>query len=515
MADIDSISSYWIFENEFVNTKYYPENIKKKCLSLLNEVRDRIATLDSITVTVPVKNYQVNQLNQSFPNIFESGQTAKVVEKLFNLEPAPSNSNVSQNMTTIQPEYWKSPSIYDSPLYSDYHPPIMCNSKKEKENLLHNMYKVPPDLQNVLGGERVVSVYSNIVSDSPNEKELCIKSPFDIGFQRNQDPNSLYNLIKNRQIEVVEIKTRRRKNISGFLLFHIKIKNISHKRIQFCLQKGTVIDLPVTMQPLYIAETWNGFIDSFEEIETDLQWYCMVKELTLLDDGDPKLTPFVYVCPERYCKCPRVDIWNPNSDLWWDNVQPNRSGKKSKTNSIITIEKRIKKLKICSINHTIAIGGQIDTDLFLILIKKSSLYVSYMEGVVRYKYMTKPKDADIAMINTNQMGVVIAIPGNKYILIEKTDSGKWEGGYCTYDDYNEVYKYKNEYYYKDFSSIPAVKFSVENVMDAMKSDPQYFDEITYNSQHSRQYLFNELGINVPLIHSGQILVPSIHNLIDY
>lgn len=90
------------------------------------------------------------------------------------------------------------------------------------------------------------------------------------------------------------------------------------------------------------------------------------------------------------------------------------------------------------------------------------------------------------------------------ILIEKTDSGKWEGGYCTYDDYNEVYKNKNKYYYKDFSSIPAVKFSVENVMDAMKSD-----------QHSRQYLFNELGINVPLIHSGRILVPSIHNLIDY
>lgn len=101
------------------------------------------------------------------------------------------------------------------------------------------------------------------------------------------------------------------------------------------------------------------------------------------------------------------------------------------------------------------------------------------------------------------------------ILIEKTDSGKWEGGYCTYDNYNEVYKYKNKYYYKDFSSIPAVKFSVENVMDAMKSDPQYFDKITYNSQHSRQYLFNELGINVPLIHSGRILVPSIHNLIDY
>lgn len=107
-------------------------------------------------------------------------------------------------MTKVQEIFLENPSIYDSPLYSDIYPPIRCSSEEERNILLHNMYKVPPHLQNDLGGERAIVAYSDKVSLSLNDRGIVIRSPFDLGFQRNQDPDSLYNLVKTDQIEIIQ-----------------------------------------------------------------------------------------------------------------------------------------------------------------------------------------------------------------------------------------------------------------------------------------------------------------------
>ena len=234
---------------------------------------------------------------------------------------------------------------------------------------------------------------------------------------------------------------------------------------------------------------------------------------------DAKLTPFIFVAPEQYCFTGNDRIWTPNNRTWWDNLQPDTSGNISKTNSLWTfceVEKKIRRKTTISIDHRIEIGGIIDNELFLILLKRKSLIVSKIEGVVRYQYMSNSELANEMMIFNNQMGFVITIANNNnHILIEKTESGKWEGGICKYDSENECYSYKDRLYYLDFSSISKSGFTVDSIICGMQSDPKYFDHATYNSQHSRQHLFGKLGIKVPLIHTGQIIIPSIHNLIDF
>ena len=70
-------------------------------------------------------------------------------------------------------------------------------------------------------------------------------------------------------------------------------------------------------------------------------------------------------------------------------------------------------------------------------------------------------------------------------------------------------------YHKDFSSIYKNNFYLGRIINGMRSDPKYFNSITYNSQNSRHYLLGTLGINIPLIHNGQVFIPSLHNLINY
>lgn len=236
-------------------------------------------------------------------------------------------------------------------------------------------------------------------------------------------------------------------------------------------------------------------------------------------DEGAKLTPFIFVAPEKYCQTLDHRIWTPNNKTWSNNLQPEKSGKKSSTNTLWTyldIEERHRRKTTVTLDHKIEIGGKIDGKLFKILLQRKSLSVSLIEGVVRYQYMSKKEFANEMMIYNNQMGFVITLGGNnQHVLIEKTESGKWEGGLCQYNRNNDWYSYNDHIYYKDFSSIAQKGFTVDKVISGMKSDPKYFDSATYNSQHSRQHVFGTLGIKIPQIHTGQIIIPSIHNLIDF
>ena len=60
-------------------------------------------------------------------------------------------------------------------------------------------------------------------------------------------------------------------------------------------------------------------------------------------DEGAKLTPFIFVAPEKYCQTLDHRIWTPNNKTWSNNLQPEKSGKKSSTNTLWTyldIEKR-------------------------------------------------------------------------------------------------------------------------------------------------------------------------------
>ena len=518
LAAIDSSFSELGNNQSFVDSKYHPQNILDQFVSLSNKVKKTIEQIDFNNLNANTntnQKHQINLINNSIPNIFEKDQTSKIVNHILNLKPT--NNNYPSNMTKVQENYWESPSIYDSPLYSDIHPPIRCSSQEERNKLLHNMYKVPPHLQNDLGGERAIAAYSDKVSLSLNDRGIVIRSPFDLGFQRNQDPDSLYNLVKTDQIEIMQTGLSRFSNISN-ALFYIKIKNISGRRINFNFQKGSVVDFPVDKQQVYIAETISGTLNINEIKEYHLRWFCMYEGKSLPDEG-AKLTPFIFVAPEKYCQTLDHRIWTPNNKTWWNNLQPEKSGKKSSTNTLWTyldIEERHRRKTTVTLDHKIEIGGKIDGKLFKILLQRKSLAVSLIEGVVRYQYMSKKEYANEMMIYNNQMGFVITLGGNnQHVLIEKTESDKWEGGLCQYNRNNDWYSYNDHIYYKDFSSIAQKGFTVDKVISGMKSDPKYFDSATYNSQHSTKHVFGTLGIKIPLIHTGQIIIPSIHNLIDF
>lgn len=501
-------------EQSLVDSKYHPNNILNKFISLSNKVKECIENIDLANLKKKsIHKNQLDLLNNAIPNILEKDQTTKIAEHILNLEK---NQDYPSSMTDVQKEYWLNPSVYDSPLYSDIHPPIMCNSQQERDALLHNMYRVPSYLQGRLGGERVIVVYSDKLS-SPDNQGKIIRSPFDLGFQRNQDPNSLYNLVKSDKIEILQTDYRLTRR-SRFRLFYIQFRNISNRILYFSFQKGSIVDFPVNRQPLYVAETVSGYININETKEFYLKWFCMAEGKTDPNE-DAKLTPFIFVAPERFCFTNNDRMWTPNNRIWWDNLQPEKSGNISKTNSLWTyceVEKRIRRKSTISLDHRIEIGGIIDNELFLILLEKKNLIVSEIEGVIRYQYMLNSELANEMMIFNNQMGFVITITNNhQHILIEKTESGKWEGGICKYDSENDWYSYKDGIYYKDFSSISKSGFTVNRIISGMQSDPKYFDHATYNSQHSRQHLFGKLGIEVPLIHTGQIIIPSIHNLIDF
>ena len=110
-----------------------------------------------------VTNNQISQLNESFQTTFENDLISKLADHVYNATPILYDQRYPIDMTIVQPEYWKSPSIYDTATYSDIHEPILCKNEQQMIDLLHNKYKVPSDLQHVLGGERVVLVYSNLI----------------------------------------------------------------------------------------------------------------------------------------------------------------------------------------------------------------------------------------------------------------------------------------------------------------------------------------------------------------
>lgn len=517
-------------EKTMVDSQYHPESIISQYSQLSDEIQECLASLERQKVSVPIKDYQINQLLKFYQALNNNNEASKLAEHVYNL-PSLTYNNYPNEMTTVQPRYWETPAKYDSPIYSDLHEPIMCKDDGEMRSLLHNMYmnSVPPNVRDKLGGERVIEVYSKLVSLGLNESSLLIRCPHDLGFQRNQNPNSLFIHVKTQRIKILKMQY-----IHTIYpetdFFHITIQNMTSRQIYFVIERGTVIDLPINQQPVYIAETWAGYINSYEILHKELTWYCM-KEGAGPPVGDAKLTPFIIAAPDRYFY-PTPP--NPNCRAYWDKVQPFNSSPKSAQRLNLSnsnyLWKKQQETQIKEITYEkryygddpeweylpIEIGGCVDDDLFDILNQRRNCLVSAIKGVVRNISMTKPEDANDAMIINNQMGMVISIMfSNELILIEKTESGKWEGGFCTYNNDDETYSYNGFIYYKDFSSITKNNFYVGRVINGMRSDPKYFNSVSYNSQNSRRYLFGTLGINIPIIHGAQILIPSIHKLVDY
>lgn len=54
----------------------------------------------------------------------------------------------------------KEHSLYDSPCFSDFHYPILCNDQKENDSILSNIYVVPKSLNKILGGSITIQTMS-------------------------------------------------------------------------------------------------------------------------------------------------------------------------------------------------------------------------------------------------------------------------------------------------------------------------------------------------------------------
>lgn len=82
---------------------------------------------------------------------------------------------------------------------------------------------------------RVIAVYSDKLS-SPDDQGKVVRSPYDLGFQRNQDPDSLYNLVKSEKIEILQTDYRLTPR-SRYRLFYIRFRSISKQRLFFQSRK--------------------------------------------------------------------------------------------------------------------------------------------------------------------------------------------------------------------------------------------------------------------------------------
>lgn len=517
-----------------INEKYLPGSIKSNLSSFSNILQKQVAVIDSENVDkyINAKPDFVMKIIETFKTFLNSNKTVKIVEHLLSQRPVSNHYPIE--MTKVQPEYWNSPTKFINPLYSDEHAPIICNNENELHNVLDCIYYVKPDLDKTLGGGRFIEKYSKLYTQLRNEPFISIRSPNALGIQRNQDPDSLYVLVSREKLSIEEMyininfdphqlkisnikslaKGRNKNDCDNYRLpfFFIKINNITNEPVSFNLQKGTVIDVPMNQQPLFISETCSGTIKPNDSSCLSLKW-CSMDKHAKSPYEDYRLTPFIFIVPEEY----DFSDW-PYSNLWWEKIQPDISKKISKTNELWDINivrpniNRISTSDFSSEKYLpTKAGGVISDKLFEILNKFRDYDVDKIDSVVRSLHMADKKDAQNVMICTNQYGIVINFKEN-YLVIEKTESGVWDGGYVKKIADSNIY---DNLYYIDYKIIPHEKTKISQIINGMKSDPKCYDSATYNSQDSRQFLLGTLGISIPTFHSGQILIPSLHDLIDF
>lgn len=198
------------------------------------------------------------------------------------------------------------PSLYDSPYFSDYHYPILCNDQKENDSILSNIYVVPKSLNKILGGSITIQTMSKLVNDELrkynlyNGNDFTIRCPFDLGLFSDDHPNSLFNLVKTKKIKVIEFSS------SPFI---ITVKNITKNKIVFCLSKGSIIESIAIKEPCIVTEDWSTVIKPNETITTEFQ--CSVRN-NETPNGKCLITPFVLIENENQIN----NYWNEIKNVY-------------------------------------------------------------------------------------------------------------------------------------------------------------------------------------------------------
>ena len=225
------------------------------------------------------------------------------------------NSDWPPEMVQPNKQFKQDPSLYDSPLYADYHIPIQYESSTALQQAIADTYVVPSDLKHVLGGERVISLYNTRLNSQLGENNV-LHSPLDFWFQRCQHPNSLFNLIKTRRLILLELRR-------GSVYF--KLFNNGTDPVPFFLPRGTVIDAPENQQPMYLTQNWEGIVPPGGFAEMHMPWLCMCSNCDS-PTYDFRLTPFFV---SAYADSV------PSQEELWNYIQPGHSSSKISPSNFI------------------------------------------------------------------------------------------------------------------------------------------------------------------------------------
>ena len=507
-----------------VKDRYLPDIITTEFMTFANLLENQVATNDSEDFGKS-NNFDpdmIKKLIEAFKTLLNKDQTKALVGYFNNPRPVPNASNYPQAMIIVPQNYWNGSTVFQCPIYSDEHPPIKCNNEDEMHNLLNCIYFIPYPYSKVLGGERFIEKYSNLLKNLLNEPSLSIRSPNALGVQRNQDPNSLFVLVFNDKLDINGMSVTRNDDHKK-KLFNIQIENKTNDSLSFNLRKDTVIDVPTSKQPIYISETWSGTIEPHGKRSANLKWCCMDKNAGVPYE-DFRITPFVFICPNY-----NLSDW-PFSDTWWFQVQPNLSNKVSKSNNLwnnaVKERPAIQKIplkrdgdKIIWENLPTKAGGAISNRLYALVNDYFSYDVKRIDGVVRPLHMANKDNAQKVMIITNQFALAVDLYYD-IILIVKTESGIWDGYKLKKKGCSNNYSPSKDddgdfRWYVDYDNIPQENIVFGQFLNGMRSDPKCYNAATYNSQDSRAFLLGTLGISIPIVHSGQIIIPSLHGLIDF
>lgn len=502
---------------EFFGDDYYPDTLKKRYLDFSEQLKDQIS--QTIIDEIGVGNVNSDQLGRLLEIIqgmaSDVNSIKQLANHLFNRQPI--NSKY-YNSTTNN---WNN-SLINNPIYSDDHPPIICNNESEFLKLIKILYgdiKEEDKNNPYLGGQRFIEAYNRMIKNYLNEDFYSIRSPNSLGVQRDTDPNCLFNLVKNGTFKISNIY-RDGGNVN------IVVQNNTCNIIPFVVHRGTVIDLPVGQQPMFIAFPFNGQLAPNGTCIIPLFWHCMYDTAHEPTSGF-KLSPFIYVVPDN------LDFGNKHySTVWWDNVQPGRSGRLSETNKLWTPQTdkpysyviprpNVQANSYDSWDYVpTKSGGFMTGRLFHLLDRYSNKVITRLDGVVFNNREVKDENTNNVKLISNLMGLVVRIDdADSYVLMYKDESGTWDG-HLVYGNTKEreiaSYSSSGDYYYIDYPSISVPSGTlIGQLINGMRADPNVYDPVFYNSQHSRHFLLGTIGASIPNVHNGQILNSNVYNLVDW
>lgn len=136
-------------------------------------------------------------------------------------------------------------SIY-SAQYEDLCPPKMYSRFDDAKTKAEEIYAIPKNCQNCLGGANLM-LFASLTIGEQNEDDFKLYSPMEFGFYRNQSSKCLFNLVKKGDLSMDAFSV----NSPASTI----IRNNTNRWIDVFIPKKTILEgINISMPPIFTNE---------------------------------------------------------------------------------------------------------------------------------------------------------------------------------------------------------------------------------------------------------------------